>query len=266
MAVRERFTRLACCSLLGLGVAGCSATIANYHTYATAAPPGNSVQTAADTDPSVPAGSPTQASCGNDASFKNFEILRQYSVGSSQNHTNPDGSVDSSTFNFGGQTDSQGVAALSTGIASIAGMVIKGAATGGAGAAFVLAPNKDGTFRLVPVQPGPTQQMAAASPSRKWGPATASGCIPLVHAPGFDAGGQDTAPQAMSEAQPTAVVPSHPPMKQASAYVLPTSPIPMLEAFDDTTAPLPPMRKPKHPKRHRKPVPPHSSPLPIVYL
>jgi hypothetical protein len=252
LAVSNRFAPLAC--LLGLGITGCSATIANVHTYATAAPPGSAVRTAA-AEPATPAGSPTQASCGNDASFKNFEILRQYSVGSNQTHTNQDGSIDSSAFNFGGQTDSQGLATVTTSLGSIAGMLIKGAATGGAGAAtFTLVPDKNGTsFHLVPAQPGPTQQAAAASQSQKWGPATASGCIPLVHAPGFDAGGQDTAPQQTSDAGPTTVAPPHPPMKQASAYAPPVPTLKRLEASDDIDAPPP--RKPRRTKRHLRPDP-----------
>jgi hypothetical protein len=72
----------------------------------------------------------------------------------------------------------------------------------------MLVPDRNGAYRLVPVQPQAT--VRAEPPPRGWNPASAAGCIPNVDGPGAHVGpppGQRQATPQQQSAAPSAFSP-----------------------------------------------------------
>jgi hypothetical protein len=179
-----------CSGLLGAflavsALAGCSYINGSFETSAGGAPP-TPVQAANATPTPPPADiPPDQASCRLSGSFTSLNFLTNTSLGVLDQHSNPDGSVDTRSLNYGRQVDPAAGQAIG-GIISLAGMLGKGAMAAGTGGMMAL-PDQHGVYHAVPV-PGAQQPPPAA-----WKSASAAGCIPNVSAPGGSVGPQPQA-------------------------------------------------------------------------
>jgi hypothetical protein len=165
-----------------LAFAGCS--VVSGHFENTAGP-----QAGTDTASAAP------LACTAKGDVSIYSFFQSTQAQGQDQHTNPDGSIDSKSFAFGRQVDPTAGAAITT-IGGLAGMLLKGGSTVATGGAMPLmaVPQKDGSYRLQPV---PQQQSAASGTPAQ---ATAAGCIPSLTLPGGGAG------PAQSRALPSAFI------------------------------------------------------------
>lgn len=173
---------VAAVGLAMLALAGCS--VVSGHFENTAGP-----QAGADTASAAP------LACTAKGDVLIYSFFQSTQAQGQDQHTNPDGSIDSKSFAFGRQVDPTAGTAITT-LGGLAGMLLKGGATVATGGAVPLTavPQKDGSYRLQSV---PQQQSAAPGTPAQ---ATAAGCIPSLTLPGGGAG------PARSRALPSAFI------------------------------------------------------------